>query len=123
MHSSSNYCEAARSQLEMEEQRQNAPRATYGRASLRVVRTTAWSHAASQLGRGFQRTAAETRGALPAVPSDRGLRIGCQGVVLAIETGHSALQTTAASVASAASSEFGVLIAYIYAFETQRAST
>src|SRR6266508_6607581 len=97
MHSSSNYGEGARSQLEMEEQCQNAPRATDGRASLRVVRTTAWSHAASRLGRGFQRTAAETRRALSAVPSDRGQRIGCQGVVLAIETGHSALWASAAS--------------------------
>src|SRR6266480_2091203 len=33
-------------------------------------------------------------------------------MVLAIETGHSALQTTAASAASVASSDFGVLIAY-----------
>src|SRR6266550_1635304 len=100
MRSSSNYSEVARSQLEMEEQRQNAPRATHFRAGLRVVRTTAWSHAASRLGRGFQRTAAETRRALPTVPSDRGYRVGCQGVVLAIKTGHSALQATAASAAS-----------------------
>src|SRR5436309_14763956 len=58
MHSSSNYGEAARSQLEMEEQCQDAPRATYFRAGLRVVRTTAWSHAAS-------RRAAGSRGRPP----------------------------------------------------------
>jgi len=37
LRSSSNYGEAARSQLEMEEQCQNAPRATHFRASLRAA--------------------------------------------------------------------------------------